>query len=219
MIPPDPAAADARVVMMLTTEHFALQGARSATTAESTGRATIYLTFISSTLVALSLLGTATRLGTPFIVTGLVLAPTLVFLGIVTFVRMLDASYENTLYAYGINRLRRAYFDIAPEWQTYFIQQARDDMPAVLYNEGITSGPFQMYFSASSAVGVINSVVVGSFVGGLGAALHLGVLWTLLLGVATFIASVAAHMRYSARAWFNFARRYPPLFPSQKGTQ
>jgi hypothetical protein len=50
----------------VTTEHFTLQGARAATTAESTGRATMFLGSVSAGLVALGLIATATRIGTAF---------------------------------------------------------------------------------------------------------------------------------------------------------
>jgi hypothetical protein len=51
---PRPAA-----VTFVTTEHFTLQGARAATIAESTGRATMFLGSVSAGLVALALIATA----------------------------------------------------------------------------------------------------------------------------------------------------------------
>ena len=53
---PRPAA-----VTFITTEHFTLQGARAATIAESTGRATMFPGSVSAGLVALGLIATATR--------------------------------------------------------------------------------------------------------------------------------------------------------------
>src|SRR5205823_13957651 len=69
---PRPAA-----VTFVTTEHFTLQGARAATTAESTGRATMFLGSVSAGLVALGLVATATRLGTAFYGFGLILLSSL----------------------------------------------------------------------------------------------------------------------------------------------
>jgi hypothetical protein len=51
---PRPAA-----VTFVTTEHFTLQGARSSTIAEATGRATMFLGAVSGGLVALGLIATA----------------------------------------------------------------------------------------------------------------------------------------------------------------
>ncbi len=64
-------------VSFVTTEHFALQGARAATIAESTGRATMFLASVSGGLIALGLVATASRVETAFYAFGLVLLPTL----------------------------------------------------------------------------------------------------------------------------------------------
>jgi hypothetical protein len=96
----------APLISMLTTEHFALQGARSATISDASGRASLYLSTVSGTLLALSLLGNATELGVPFVVAALVLAPTLIFLGVVTFVRVLESGLEDSLYARSLTAYR-----------------------------------------------------------------------------------------------------------------
>ena len=114
--PTTPDAGDGRLIALLTTEHFTLQGARGVTTTEALGRTTLYLGSISGGLVALSLLGNATRLGLPFVVAALVLTPTLIFLGFVTFMRTLESSMEDTFYARGISQLRHAYFELVPGW-------------------------------------------------------------------------------------------------------
>lgn len=81
---PRPAA-----VTFATTEHFTLQGARAATISESTGRASRFLMAVSGGLVALGLVATASRVGTAFYAFGLILLPTLTFVGLVTFERAL----------------------------------------------------------------------------------------------------------------------------------
>src|SRR5688572_28232356 len=73
---PAPAA-----VAFITTEHFTLQGARASTVAESTGRATMFLGSVSAGLVALGLMATATEVGRAFYAFGLILLPTLSFVG------------------------------------------------------------------------------------------------------------------------------------------
>jgi hypothetical protein len=64
-------------VAFVTTEHFTLQGARSAAITESTSRATIFIGSVSAGLVALGLIATATRIGTAFYAFGLILLSTL----------------------------------------------------------------------------------------------------------------------------------------------
>ena len=68
----------------MTTEHFTLQGPRTAAITESTSRATIFIGAVSAGLVALGLIATATRIGTAFYAFGLTLLSTLSFFGLVT---------------------------------------------------------------------------------------------------------------------------------------
>jgi hypothetical protein len=99
---PDPRPA---AITFVTTEHFVLQGARSATIAESNGRANMFLAAVSGALVALGLVATASSLGAAFYGFGLVL-PTLAFVGFVTFERAVQSSIEDTEYARRIALLR-----------------------------------------------------------------------------------------------------------------
>ena len=114
---PRPAA-----VTFATTEHFTLQGARAATIAESTGRASMFLMAVSGGLVvAMGLIATASRVGTAFYAFGLILLPTLTFVGLVTFQRALQSGIEDLGYARRIDLLRGYYFDEAPELTSYLM--------------------------------------------------------------------------------------------------
>ena len=103
----------------MTTEHFTLQGARTAAITESTSRATIFIGSVSAGLVALGLIATATRIGTAFYAFGLILLSTLSFMGFVTLDRVLQSGIEELHYAERIARLRAYYFDFAPELTHY----------------------------------------------------------------------------------------------------
>jgi hypothetical protein len=117
--PDAPAAPRPIAVSIVTTEHFALQGARAATISESTGRASMFLSAVSGGLVALGLIATATRVGTAFYVFGLALLPTLAFIGFTTFERLLQSGIEDHGYAQRIAYVRAFYFDHAPEVARY----------------------------------------------------------------------------------------------------
>src|SRR5690349_15456836 len=86
---PRPAA-----VTFVTTEHFTLQGARSSTIAEATGRATMFLGAVSGGLVALGLVATA-GVSTAFYAFALILLPTLALVGLATFNRVLQSGIED----------------------------------------------------------------------------------------------------------------------------
>ena len=115
---PDQADSDPRpaAVTFVTTEHFTLQGARAATIAESTGRATMFLSAVSGGLVALGLVATAAKTGVAFYMFGLILLPTLAFVGLATFHRVLQSGIEDLGYARRIAQLRDYYFDTLPRW-------------------------------------------------------------------------------------------------------
>src|SRR5918997_1199706 len=101
------------VVTILTTEHYNLQTARVATISEANGRASLFLGAVSAGLVALAFAGQSSR--TALYVFGLVLFPVLVFLGVTTFDRALQASIDDTLALQRINRIRRFYVDAVPQ--------------------------------------------------------------------------------------------------------
>ena len=78
-----------------TRPRMSLSPAPTAAIAESTSRATIFIGSVSAGLVALGLIATATRIGTAFYAFGLVLLPTLAFVGSVTFERVLQSGIED----------------------------------------------------------------------------------------------------------------------------
>jgi hypothetical protein len=204
-----------QVISVLTTEHFTLQSARSATISDSSGRASLYLSSISGSLVALSLLATATKLSEVFVATALILAVVVVFIGTVTFVRVLESAIEDSVYARGINRMRHAYLELMPEWRPYFVQSDRDDNAGMMGNMGLSpAGRFQMYLTTAGMVGILNSAVASSIVGGVLGLLHLRLGWIIVLVTGFFLLAAALHMRFQRRAWMNFEQRYPPSFPT-----
>ena len=188
----DPQAA----VTFLTTEHFALQSARSATTFETSARATVFLSSVSAGLVALAFAGQTSR--TALYTFGLVLFPVLCFLGLLTFERALQASIDDTNFLLRINRIRRFYVEAAPQLAPYLAQPAAgDDMAEVLRTEGFQPGRWQLMLSIVGALGVITSVLFG-VTGGLAvAALTGGDLWVATpVGVVVFAIAVPLHQRY-----------------------
>lgn len=186
-------------VSVLTTEHFTLQGARSSTTAEATSRATMFLGAISGGLVALGLIATATHVGTAFYVFGLILLPTLVFVGLVTFERTLQSGIEDLGYARRIAVLRGYYFQTAPELAPFLMSVPE---PERLHMEGLRTGLWQGFLTVAGMVSVVTSVLAGS-VAGLVAAVASGhsLSTAVAAGAVAGIGVLAAMMRYQHVAW------------------
>ncbi len=191
---PQPAA-----VTLVTTEHFTLQGARAATIAESTSRATMFLGSVSAGLVALGLIATATRIGTTFYVFGVVLLSALAFIGFVTFERVLQSGIEDLGYAERIARLRAYYFDCAPELTSYL---ASVPPPQRLALMGLRPGHLQGFRTVAGMVAVITAVLTGS-AAGLIAAVATGhsAVPGFITGGVTAAAILAVLMRFQDSAW------------------
>src|SRR6266496_514407 len=154
-------------VNFVTTEHFALQSARAATIAESTGRATMFLTSASGGLIALGLVATAAGVGTAFYAFGLVLLPTLAFVGLVTFERAVQIGLEDHLLTRRIALLREYYFHEAPELQQYLVSVP---LAEVLTTGSLLAGRGQLFGGQSlrtvaGMVGVITAVLAGATAG------------------------------------------------------
>jgi hypothetical protein len=191
---PRPAA-----VTVLTTEHFTLQGARAATIAEATGRATMFLTSVSGGLVALGLVVAAAGVGAAFYAFALVLLPTLAFVGLVTFDRVLQTGVEDFGYARRIARLRAFYFEAAPELIPYLMSVPPSERLSV---QGLWGRRFQQFLSVAGMMAVITSVLAGSAVGILAAAVSDGSLAAALpSGVVAGLAALVCLMRSENAAW------------------
>jgi hypothetical protein len=184
----------------VTTEHFNLQTARAATIAEANGRASVFLGAVSAGLIAFAFAGQSSR--TALYVFGLVLFPVLSVLGITTFSRTLDASIADTLYVLRINRLRRFYFDRAPQLAGYLVQPTpTDDLAALLREEGYHPSRWRTLLSIPGAISVVNAVLLGATSGlAVAAMTDDNLSWATVAGLATLVVTVAAHQRYQRRA-------------------
>jgi hypothetical protein len=198
----DPRASAASFV---TTEHFALQSARAATISESTGRATIFLTSASGGLIALGLVATATGVGTAFYAFGLVLLPTLAFVGLVTFERALQIGLEDYLLMRRIALLREYYFREAPELQQYLVSAQLSEVltaGSLLAGRGQFSFLGQSFRTVAGMVGVITAVLAGATAGlvAIAASSH-SLAAALISSVLVALAAITVLMRFQVRAY------------------
>jgi hypothetical protein len=104
-------------VTALVTEHFVQASARAATITESNGRAAIYLSAVSSGLVAFGFLAQGPGRLDPFVAAVL---PALFILGIFTFIRLVQTSIEAAVLSLQIQRIRGYYRTLVPEAQQFF---------------------------------------------------------------------------------------------------
>lgn len=211
----EPAAGDRNALLTaLTTEHVTLQTARSATTTESVGRSMIYLGSLSASLVAFALIAQSESTFDDLRFFALVILPALLFLGTVTFVRIVETGIEDATYAQAINRIRRYYLELAGDDARYFALGGHDDAQGALANMGISLSPWRPFFSVASVIAVINSMVAGAFIGVALDAFSSPAI-ALIVGGAVVLIAGAGHYRLGFRRFTRALESFTPIFPSR----
>jgi hypothetical protein len=147
-----------------TTEHFNLQTARAQTVSEANGRAGIYLAALSSSLIALAFIGQMSRLGVAFYAFALILLPVLAFVGVVTFVRLVQCSIEDLAYAHRIALVRSFYLRAVPELRPYIVAIEEERSTPDLDGAGAPSA-WQLTLTVAGMVATIASVVTAACAG------------------------------------------------------
>lgn len=161
------------------------------------GRTQMYLTAISGTVVALALAAQGTGFGPQFIWFALGLLPPLLFIGLVTFVRLVYLNLEDARWLQGMNRIRRAYVQAAPAIEAYLVTSSRDDERGLLATYAAQSpGPGWIHglFTTPGMVSVINGVVGAAILG-------IGVQTMALPGPAVAVAALAAFLALFVTQW------------------
>jgi hypothetical protein len=204
-----------QLLTALTTEHFGLAGARAQTTGESSSRAALYISSVSSTLVALGFIGQITEVGDTFKIFALTALPTLYVLGLFTFIRVVENGVEDMMLGRAINRIRNYYLGLAGEERRYFMLSGHDDAIGVMRNMGVALERRQQFFTTGSMIAVINSVV-----GGAAIAIAVGTFTDAPVGVCAGIGGVAATgsflwlLRVENRMYHEMGGFTETLFPS-----
>src|SRR5262245_9304751 len=127
-------------LQILSTEHWSLLATRSLAYNESFSRAGMFLSVLSGAVVALALVAQATGFQEGFDLFAIVLLPVVLFIGIATFVRLVQVNNEDVQWVYGMNRLRHAYLEIDPSVGPYFTTAWHDDEVGMLVSIGSRPG-------------------------------------------------------------------------------
>ena len=199
----------------LATEHWSLLATRSMTWNEIFSRTGTYLTVLSATVIALSLVANATGFGTDFRTFALLILPVALLVGVGTYFRLVEADIEDAWLVIGMNRLRHAYIELVPELEPYFVASHHDDAPGMLqtYSFRQRVGVTHWLSGSPVIVGIINAVVTGALTSVIcqaaGAGSTLRTITGGLVGVGT--AAVLGLIGY--RKVHHASRDYRPRFP------
>lgn len=207
-------------LQILSTEHWSLLASRSLTWNESFSRAGMFLTTLSGAIVALGLVGGATGFGEAFTLFALVILPVVLFIGVATGIRLGASNYHEALCVIGMNRIRAAYLQLAPDLERYFVMSAHDDLRGIGVTMGVQLGGGRAFWLAQMIAGtptvvtVLNSVLVGAIAAI--AALRIGGAppAVLFVGAAGFVIGVALQAWYVRRRISQLQAGLHPMFPT-----
>jgi hypothetical protein len=206
-------------LQILSTEHWSLLASRSLAWNEAFSRAGMFLSTLSGAIVALALVAQATEFGEGFRLFALVILPVVLLVGIGTVLRMGISNYHDAVTVIGMNRIRAAYMELAPELEPYFVMGTTDDDRGVSLTMAVQPGtpiPVQMLASTPLLVTVLNSILAAVIVSLLVLQVGGTTLLALVLGVLAFAITMGAFAWYAARDIGRVNAAHQPRFPGQE---
>jgi hypothetical protein len=205
-------------LQILTTEHWSLLASRGLAWNEIFSRAGMFLSTLSGAMVALGLIAGVDGFGDAFTVFALVILPVVLFVGFGTWERMGAANYHDAMTVHGMNRIRGAYLEIAPDLRPYFVMGVHDDPRGIGVTMGVPPGTPQIVHLLASTpflVVVLNGVLAGAI-----AAIAIRRLVgpdpviVVLAGVIVAVLVILAEVRVARRRIRSGQEVLEPMFPT-----
>jgi hypothetical protein len=148
----------------------------------------------------------------------LVILPVDLFVGIGTWLRMGAANYHDAITIAGMNRIRAAYLEIAPDLAPYFVMGVHDDAPGIGITMAVPPGTapvVHLIAGTPTLVMVLNAILAGAI-----AAIAVfrlaasDALMTVLIAFAIAAAVLAAEMSSARRKIGKSQQALIPMFPT-----
>jgi len=206
-------------LQILSTEHWSLLASRSLAWNESFSRAGMFLSTLTGAIVALALVAQASAFGDAFTLFALVILPIVLFIGVATFIRLGASNYHDALCVIGMNRIRAAYLELAPDLERYFVMSAHDDARGAAITQAVQPGggamPLAHLIAATPAVVIILNAVLAGIITAL-AALRAGGDASAIFGVGVlgFLVAMALQSLYARRNIAKALSLMQPIFPT-----
>jgi hypothetical protein len=221
---PTQGAASATRLQVLATEHWSLLASRQLTYTESLSRVTMFLSVLSASVLALAFLAQVDRFR-EFNIAAVLILSVVLYVGLATVGRLAALNAEDARWVIGMNRIRRAYMEVHPELEPYFMTGSHDDQRGIMMTLGVPmpAGGFSIgdmlhgFQTLPAMVGVIVSVVAGVWAALIGAWLGAPRIAVVLIGVAVFIFVTVVLWVLARRNFMKFIAETPPAFPSEPG--
>ena len=207
-------------IQILATEHWSLLATRLLAWNEVFTRAGMFLAALSGAIVALALAAQAFHFGEGFKLFALVILPVVLFIGVTTFIRLGSANDYDATCIIGMNRIRAAYLEMAPDLARYFVTSAHDDVQGV----GVTmevrpGGAHLLHFLAATpiVVSALNSMITAAIAAVIVVHFGVGMRGSVVVAVGGFLVSMALHLWYGRREMSLGQAGLRSNFPSPPG--
>lgn len=217
---PDPNASPAALrAQILATEHWGLLAARTTTQNEVLTRISMFLTFVSATLVSLALVGQATGFGSAFPMFAIAVLTVALVVGILTQVRVFNVATEDLMYVIAMNRLRAAYAELAPGVEKWFMTSAHDDQAGSVqtyYFFRPSRGGSVVLGSSMMFIAVVNAALSGLLAAAVVALLTASLPVAVVVAVSTAVVYFVAGILLGYRAYGLVWTHHVPLSPTPR---
>jgi hypothetical protein len=218
-ISPDAASG---ILQILSTEHWSLLTTRSLTYSESFSRVGMFLSLLSGAVVGLALLAQIDNYHESFTTAAILILAVMLVVGLATIGRLSTLNNEDLRCVMGMNRLRRAYLELHPELEPYFLAGTHDDLPGLMLTMHMDMVPGRWraadaahgFQTMPAMVGVIVAVVAGVLGALVASSLGASTLFAVVIGAGVFVATVVTLGLLTRRAFDAFARTIPTRFAS-----
>ena len=207
---------DAVRAQILATEHWSLLATRTMTWTEIFSRATMFITVLSAAVVGIALVAQATDFGSGARVFALLVLPVVLLVGLMTFLRLGEANSQDIVLVIGMNRLRHAYLELAPELEPYFTTAHHDDHAAILqsYGAGYRYSIGRVLGGTPALVAIINVVLAGVVAALSAQSLGAAGAPAIAVGLGGALVAAAGQAALVARAMARGRADYRPRFPT-----
>ncbi|WBQ08390.1 hypothetical protein [Kribbella sp. CA-293567] len=217
--PPSDDSSAALRAQLLATEHWSLLATRGTLWQEIFSRTGTFLTILSATMVALSLVVQATGFEQTFRIVALLVLPLVLLVGIATYIRLVEADLEDLWVVIGMNRLRHAYAELSPGIERYLVTGHHDDEAGIFHTYSFRRrvGLGHLLAGSPVVVGIIDGVLSGVLAVIVCGTLGAGTWVQVPIGLVVAIAVAGCLVTMFIRRVNRFRLDYQPRFPRPGG--
>jgi fatty acid desaturase len=204
---------------VLATEYNVLMAALNAAWSASLTRTSLFLGVLSAAGVGFGFASQGGMESSTFLTLALLVLVLVLFLGVATFIRLVEVQRESMVYITGMNRIRHFFYEAAPSTGPYFVLPIYDDEPA-LYRSigtGMRWKPprfrlVRLTVQTQGIVGIVTAVVAAGCAALASSPAGSIVAW--LVAALAFLVTMVALFVYWHRSLTDMRVAIRPIYPT-----